>query len=77
MTQESSANTTEVTALSSSIMKVVVIEDLREVRDGLTALINGTQGFKCIGSYYSHITQSRKELAISLSSMLTQSYLSE
>ena len=35
------------------IMKVVVIEDLREVREGLTALINGTQGFKCIGSYYS------------------------
>jgi DNA-binding NarL/FixJ family response regulator len=34
-------------------MKVVVIEDLREVREGLTALINGTQGFKCIGSYYS------------------------
>jgi DNA-binding NarL/FixJ family response regulator len=34
-------------------MKVVVIEDLREVREGLTALINGTQGFKCTGSYHS------------------------
>lgn len=38
---------------TADIMKVVVIEDLREVREGLTALINGTQGFKCIGSYYS------------------------
>ena len=36
-----------------SLMKVALIEDLREVRDGLTALINGTRGFKCIGSYYS------------------------
>jgi DNA-binding NarL/FixJ family response regulator len=50
MTQESQANTLEVTP---NIMKVVVIEDLREVREGLTALINGTQGYKCIGSYYS------------------------
>jgi DNA-binding NarL/FixJ family response regulator len=50
MTQESQAKTIEASAV---IMKVVVIEDLREVREGLTALINGTQGFKCIGSYYS------------------------
>lgn len=53
MTQESATKTTEATPRSSSIMKVVVIEDLREVREGLTALINGTQGFKCVGSYYS------------------------
>lgn len=53
MTQESASKTTEATPRSSSIMKVVVIEDLREVREGLTALINGTQGFKCVGSYYS------------------------
>ena len=50
MTKESQAETVEAT---TSIMRVVVIEDLREVREGLTALINGTQGFKCIGSYYS------------------------
>jgi len=53
MTQESHAKTIEATTPSSNIMKVVVIEDLREVREGLTALINGTQGFKCIGSYFS------------------------
>ena len=34
-------------------IRVIVIEDMREVREGLAALINGTQGFKCVGSYYS------------------------
>jgi DNA-binding NarL/FixJ family response regulator len=52
MTQESAAKKTELPQ-PSNIMKVVVIEDLREVREGLTALINGTVGYKCIGSYYS------------------------
>src|SRR3989442_13735482 len=34
-------------------IRVVLIEDLREVREGLAALINGTRGFTCVGSYYS------------------------
>jgi DNA-binding NarL/FixJ family response regulator len=34
-------------------IRVVIIEDMREVREGLAALINGTQGFRCVGSYYS------------------------
>src|SRR3989442_4083601 len=34
-------------------IRVVLIEDLREVREGLAALINGTRGFCCVGSYYS------------------------
>jgi DNA-binding NarL/FixJ family response regulator len=38
---------------SPQIIRVIIIEDLREVREGLAALINGTQGFKCVGSYYS------------------------
>jgi DNA-binding NarL/FixJ family response regulator len=38
---------------ATDTIRVVVIEDLREVREGLAALINGTNGFKCIGSYYS------------------------
>ena len=33
------------------LIKVVVIEDIREVREGLTTLINGTPGFRCSGSY--------------------------
>jgi DNA-binding NarL/FixJ family response regulator len=32
-------------------VRVVIIEDLREVREGLTMLINGTHGFQCAGSY--------------------------
>ena len=30
---------------------VVIVEDLREVREGLTMLINGTHGFCCVGSH--------------------------
>lgn len=36
-----------------SEIKVVIIEDQREVRDGLTMLINGTAGFRCTGSFRS------------------------
>ncbi len=34
-------------------IKVVIIEDEREVRDGLAMLIGGTSGFDCIGKYRS------------------------
>jgi DNA-binding NarL/FixJ family response regulator len=36
-------------------IRVVIIEDMREVREGLTMLINGTAGFQCAGSYRSMI----------------------
>ncbi len=32
-------------------IQVALIEDLREVREGLAMLINGTIGFRCVGSY--------------------------
>jgi len=32
-------------------IRVVVIEDLLEVREGLAMLINGTSGFECTGSF--------------------------
>lgn len=32
-------------------IKVVIVEDIREVREGLTTLVNGTPGFRCSGSY--------------------------
>ena len=32
-------------------LRVVLIEDLREIREGLTALINGTAGFKCVAAF--------------------------
>ena len=37
--------------MSAVPVRVVIIEDLREVRDGLTMLINGTSGFQCTGSF--------------------------
>ncbi len=33
------------------VLRVVLIEDLREIREGLSALISGTAGFKCVSSY--------------------------
>ena len=36
-----------------ALIRVVIIEDMREVREGLTMLINGTPGFHCAGSYRS------------------------
>lgn len=39
-------------ATSNSVpLRVVIIEDLREVREGLSMLINGTPGFDCASSY--------------------------
>jgi DNA-binding NarL/FixJ family response regulator len=32
-------------------LRIIVIEDLREIREGLAALINGTEGFKCVASF--------------------------
>jgi DNA-binding NarL/FixJ family response regulator len=37
--------------VSALPMRVVIIEDLREIREGLSALINGTLGYKCVASY--------------------------
>ena len=36
---------------SDVVMRVVLIEDLREVREGLAALINGTPGYRCVAAY--------------------------
>jgi DNA-binding NarL/FixJ family response regulator len=40
-------------AAAGTPIRVALIEDIREVREGLAALINGTRGFSCVGSYYS------------------------
>jgi DNA-binding NarL/FixJ family response regulator len=42
--------TTVPTAVPAPI-RVVIVEDLREVREGLKTLINGTRGFACAGGY--------------------------
>ena len=37
--------------MTDTLLRVVIIEDVREVREGLAMLINGTQAFHCAGSY--------------------------
>lgn len=34
-------------------IKVAIMEDLRDVREGLAMLINGTSGFRCVGRFRS------------------------
>jgi len=49
---KSSTNDTEMKATETIQLKVALVEDLREIREGLTALINGTHGYRCVGSYF-------------------------
>jgi DNA-binding NarL/FixJ family response regulator len=35
------------------LIKTAIVEDQREIRDGLTTLINSTEGYHCTGSYRS------------------------
>ncbi len=34
-----------------SLIKVIIIEDQRDVREGLAALINGSHGFRCVAAF--------------------------
>jgi DNA-binding NarL/FixJ family response regulator len=38
---------------TTKTIKVAIIEDMRDIREGLTMLINFTDGFQCTGSYRS------------------------
>lgn len=40
-------------ASGSAALKIAIVEDQRELREGLATLINGTPGFRCSGSYRS------------------------
>lgn len=42
---------TETSVSAPQCIRVVLVEDMREVREGLTVLINGTSGFQCVASY--------------------------
>jgi DNA-binding NarL/FixJ family response regulator len=37
--------------IATTELRVVLIEDLRDIREGLTALINGTAGFRCVAAF--------------------------
>jgi DNA-binding NarL/FixJ family response regulator len=41
------------TPAPAELIKAAVIEDMKDIRDGLTTLINFTEGFRCTGSYRS------------------------
>src|SRR3954464_13767246 len=36
-----------------AVIKTAIIEDQRDIREGLAMLINGTEGYACTGSYRS------------------------
>jgi DNA-binding NarL/FixJ family response regulator len=36
---------------ASAAVRVAIVEDLTEIRQGLSVLINGTSGFSCVGAY--------------------------
>lgn len=42
---------TKISQTENTPLRIVIIEDLREIREGLSALINGTSGFSCVASY--------------------------
>ena len=45
--------TTERDAPARAPLKIAIIEDRREIREGLAMLIDGTEGYACAGSYRS------------------------
>jgi DNA-binding NarL/FixJ family response regulator len=59
------ANIKDASASSSSSIKVAVIEDHREYREYLTALLNGTEGFRCVGGFRS-MEDALRRLALNL-----------
>jgi DNA-binding NarL/FixJ family response regulator len=40
-------------ALQTDVIRAAVVEDMKDIRDGLTTLINFTEGFRCTGGYRS------------------------
>lgn len=51
-TMSNEAPNIEATA-AQTVIKVAIVEDRREIREGLAMLIGGTEGFQCTGSYRS------------------------
>ena len=44
-------DTAEVPGTAEAVIKVAIVEDRREIREGLAMLINGTEGYRCTGNY--------------------------
>src|SRR5947209_17725324 len=47
------ASSTIVKMETKALIKTAIVEDQRDIREGLTMLINGTEGYRCTGSYRS------------------------
>jgi DNA-binding NarL/FixJ family response regulator len=45
------ASSTTIQMETKATIKTAIIEDQRDIREGLTMLINGTEGYACTGSY--------------------------
>ena len=45
------ADTTGEGAAAPAVIRTAIVEDRREIREGLAVLINGTPGYACTGSY--------------------------
>jgi DNA-binding NarL/FixJ family response regulator len=52
MFQETTAVKSMETTAEKNI-KVVIIEDLKDIREGLATMLNFTEGFECVGKFYS------------------------
>src|SRR5215510_2229773 len=53
MSDKSTTTSSPITSSPPTEIKVTVIEDHREFREYLAALLNGSEGFRCVGSYRS------------------------
>src|SRR5262245_8928962 len=53
MSDKSTTTSSPITSSPPTEIKVAVIEDHREFREYLAALLNGADGFRCVGSYRS------------------------
>jgi DNA-binding NarL/FixJ family response regulator len=51
--QTNSQSDAEVAPRGPSVINTAIVEDQRDIREGLAMLINGTNGYRCTGSYRS------------------------
>ena len=53
MHEHTNAQTDDAAAQRPAVINTAIVEDQRDIREGLAMLINGTNGYRCTGSYRS------------------------
>ena len=53
MASESTTQATPLATLSADVIKVAIIEDQRDIREGLASMLKFTDGYRCTGCYRS------------------------